>query len=155
MPKCGRGIAFRAFEYGGPPLEAFEIMTEIKKGGRRVQWYIDVLKKYAVFRGRAQRKEYWMFVLYNLLISIVLEYIDSMISHHTNTPFEGLYSLAILIPSIAVLFRRLHDTGRSGWSILWMLLPVVGWIILLVFLVTDSEPSTNVYGPNPKGGSVH
>jgi uncharacterized membrane protein YhaH (DUF805 family) len=124
-------------------------MTDAK-GGETMKWYVDVLKKYAVFEGRASRMEYWMFVLFNVLITIILEYIDRMITGHGALPLEGLYSLAVFIPALAVQFRRLHDTDRSGWSILWMLLPVVGWIILLVFLATDSHPGTNVYGPSPK-----
>jgi uncharacterized membrane protein YhaH (DUF805 family) len=119
-----------------------------------MNWYVEVLKKYAVFSGRARRKEYWMFFLFNLIITFVLILIDSLMG--TISPqsglglLSGLYSLAVLIPSIAVTIRRLHDTGRSGWWILIGLVPVIGGIVLLVFMVLDSEPGANQYGPNPK-----
>ena len=119
-----------------------------------MSWYLEVLKKYAVFSGRARRKEYWMFFLINLIISVVLIAIDGLIG--TFRPqagvglLQGIYSLAVLIPSIAVTVRRLHDTGRTGWWILISLIPVIGGIILLTFMVLDSEPGTNQYGPNPK-----
>src|SRR4051794_38300150 len=119
-------------------------------------WYLDALKKYAVFSGRARRKEYWMFLLINILISVALIAIDSLIG--TFSPqtgvglLQGLYALAVLIPSIAVIVRRLHDTGRSGWWILVALIPLIGGIVLLVFMVLDSELGANQYGPNPKVG---
>ena len=121
-----------------------------------MSWYLEVLKKYAVFDGRARRKEYWMFFLINIVVSVVLIAIDKLIgtfSHQAGFGLlQGLYSLALLIPSIAVTVRRLHDTGRTGWWILIGLVPVVGGIILLIFMVLDSEPGTNQYGPNPKAG---
>ena len=119
-----------------------------------MSWYLEVLQKYAVFDGRARRKEYWVFLLINILVSVVLIAIDNLIG--TFSPqvgvglLQGLYSLAILIPSIAVTVRRLHDTGRTGWWILISLVPLIGGIVLLVFMVLDSEPETNEYGPNPK-----
>jgi uncharacterized membrane protein YhaH (DUF805 family) len=119
-----------------------------------MNWYVEVLKKYAVFSGRARRKEYWMFFLFNLIITFVLILIDSLMG--TISPqsglglLSGLYSLAVLIPSIAVTIRRLHDIGRSGWWILISLVPVLGGIVLLIFMVLDSEPGANQYGPNPK-----
>ena len=120
-----------------------------------MSWYLEVLQKYAVFDGRARRKEYWMFFLINLLISIVLIAIDGLIGPLNPQAgvglLQGLYSLAVLIPSIAVTVRRLHDTGRSGWWILIALVPFIGGIVLLVFMVFDSEPGVNEYGPNPKG----
>jgi uncharacterized membrane protein YhaH (DUF805 family) len=116
--------------------------------------YLEVLKKYAVFSGRARRKEYWMFFLFNLIITLVLALIDSLTGTFSSQAglglLSGLYSLAVLIPSIAVTVRRLHDTGRSGWWILLGLIPVIGGIILLIFMVLDSEPGENQYGPNPK-----
>jgi len=122
-----------------------------------VSWYLDVLKKYAVFGGRSRRKEYWYFVLFTVLISIVLSIIDAVLG----TPgaeggaglLSGIYSLAVLIPSLAVSIRRLHDTGRSGWWILISLVPLIGTIVLLVFTVQDSQPGDNEYGPNPKGAA--
>jgi len=118
-----------------------------------MSWYLEVLKKYAVFSGRARRKEYWMFFLISLLISAVLIAIDSLIGTFSQTGFgllQGLYSLAVLIPSIAVTVRRLHDTGRTGWWILIGLIPVIGGIVLLIFMLLDSQPGVNQYGPNPK-----
>jgi uncharacterized membrane protein YhaH (DUF805 family) len=123
-----------------------------------IGWYLEVLKKYAVFGGRARRKEYWMFFLSNLVISFVLILIDILIG--TFSPqgsaglLQGLYSLVVLIPSIAVTVRRLHDTGRSGWWILIALIPFIGGIVLLIFMALDSEPGANQYGLNPKAGNI-
>ena len=114
-----------------------------------MNWYLDVLKeKYAVFTGRARRKEYWMFLLFNVLIAIGLGIIEAVIG--TGGLLGAVYSLAVLIPSIAVTVRRLHDTSRTGWWILIVLVPVIGTIILLIFMVLDSQPGDNEYGPNPK-----
>lgn len=107
-----------------------------------------------MFKGRARRKEYWYFVLFNTIISILLSLIDTYVLE-TNAEtgvgiLGGLYSLAVFLPSLGVLIRRLHDTGRSGWWIFINLIPLIGSIILLVFLVEDSKPGDNQYGPNPK-----
>jgi uncharacterized membrane protein YhaH (DUF805 family) len=97
-----------------------------------------------------------MFFLINLITSVVLIAIDNLIG--TFRPqagvglLQGIYSLAVLIPSLAVTVRRLHDTGRTGWWILIGLIPVIGGIVLLIFMVLDSEPGANQYGPNPKVG---
>lgn len=117
-----------------------------------MNWYLEVLKKYAEFSGRARRTEYWMFFLINLIISIVLAVIDNMIG--TGGIIGGLYSLAVLLPGIGVTVRRLHDTGRVGWWILIGLIPIIGWIVLLIFMVLDSHPGDNEYGPNPKGAAA-
>lgn len=120
-----------------------------------MNWYLDVLKKYAVFSGRARRKEYWMFVLFNILAFIVLAIVDNLTG--TFNPLYGvgllggLYSLAVLLPSIGVGVRRLHDTDRSGWWLLISVIPLIGGIILLVFFCLDSTPGENRFGPNPKG----
>lgn len=114
-----------------------------------MNWYIEVLKKYAVFGGRARRQEYWMFFLFNILIAFVLglvtRFIGSALGIGTalSNPAGTIYSLAVLVPGIAVAVRRMHDTGRSGW---WILVPVAN----LVFLCLDSEDGDNQYGPNPK-----
>jgi uncharacterized membrane protein YhaH (DUF805 family) len=113
-----------------------------------VNWYLAVLKNYAGFTGRARRTEYWMFVLFNLIITIVLDVIGTVIK--LGNILGALYGLAVLIPSLAVGVRRLHDTGRSGWWLLIALIPLVGAIILIVFLATEGEPGENAYGPNPK-----
>lgn len=113
-----------------------------------MQWYLKVLKNYVGFSGRSRRMEYWMFMLVNIIISVVLVILDAILE--TSSLLNGLYSLAVLLPSIAVTVRRLHDIGRSGWWILISLIPLVGAIILLVFTCLDSEPHDNEYGPNPK-----
>jgi uncharacterized membrane protein YhaH (DUF805 family) len=116
-----------------------------------MDWYLVVLKKYADFSGRAQRREYWMFVLINILISIAI-WVLGMVGGRLGLLIGGvslLYSLAILVPSIAVGVRRLHDTGRSGWTLLLGLIPLVG-ILLVVFLCQDSTPGANRYGSHPK-----
>ena len=122
-----------------------------------MNWYLKVLSKYAVFGGRARRKEYWYFCLFNILISIVLAIIDrvagTFIASGRIGLLGGLYMLAVLIPSLAVTFRRLHDTNHSGWWLLIVLVPLIGAIVLLLFLVRDSQPSENRYGPNPKAVS--
>ena len=119
-----------------------------------MNWYLEVLKKYAVFSGRARRKEYWYFFLFNIIISIVLVMIDSMTGSFSAEGgmglLSGIYTLAVLIPSVAVSVRRLHDTNRSGWWLLISLVPLIGGFVLLVFLVFDSEPEENQYGANPK-----
>ena len=112
-----------------------------------MNWYIKCLKQYLDFSGRAQRMEFWMFVLFNFLISLGLAIIDYVIGLGFLQP---LYGLAVLIPAIAVSVRRLHDTGRSGWWLLIGLIPLIGIIILIVFYVQDSHPGDNAWGPNPK-----
>ncbi len=107
-----------------------------------MNWYLEVLKKYAVFNGRARRKEYWYFVLFNIIISIVLAVMGMDL-------LQWIYTLAVLIPGIAVTVRRLHDTERSGWWLLIALVPIAA-IVLLVFMVQDSKPGQNQYGANPK-----
>jgi len=113
-----------------------------------MNWYMDVLKKYAVFNGRARRKEYWMFFLFNLIIFLVIGFVEGLFG--SPGIIGVLYSLAILIPGIAVSVRRLHDTGRSGWWLLIGFIPLLGVIVLLVFMVLDSKPGENQYGANPK-----
>ena len=119
-----------------------------------MSWFIESLKKYAVFSGRSRRKEYWYFVLFVVFISIVLSIVDNLIGAYDRSSGAGLlssiFSLAVLIPSIAVSVRRLHDIDRTGWWVLISLVPLVGWIVLLVFHVQDSTPGPNRYGPNPK-----
>lgn len=113
-----------------------------------MNWYIEVLKKYVVFTGRASRQEYWFFALFNFIITFVFSLIDMMLG--LDIGLVSIYSLAVLLPSIAVLVRRLHDTGRSGWWALLMLIPLIGLIVLIVFAVQDSQPGKNQFGNNPK-----
>jgi len=113
-----------------------------------MSWYLQALKKYAAFSGRARRKEYWYFFLFNAIIGIVLGLIDNLVGAYN--VLYGLYSLAVLLPGIGVSIRRLHDTGHSGWWLLIGLIPLIGAIILLIYMVSDSQEGTNQYGPSPK-----
>lgn len=119
-----------------------------------MNWYIEALKKYAVFSGRSRRKEYWFFVLFNVIFSFVLGFIDGMMGNvHMESGMGllgGVYSLLLLIPGIAVSVRRLHDTNRTGWWVLLGLIPIIGALVLLIFMIQDSTPGENNYGRNPK-----
>ncbi len=113
-----------------------------------MNWYLQVLKEhYADFNGRARRKEYWMFVLFNVIFGVVVGFISGLLGIKW---LASIYSLAVLVPSIAVSVRRLHDTGRSGWWLLIGLVPLIGSIWLIVLLCLDSQPETNKWGANPK-----
>ena len=109
--------------------------------------YVAVLKQYAVFSGRSGRQEYWMFVLINIVVTIVINIVEGI----AGSPgvIGVLYACAVLLPSLGVGIRRLHDTGRSAWWLLIMLIPILGAIALIVFLATGSEPGENRYGPEP------
>ncbi len=113
-----------------------------------MNWYFEVLKKYAVFSGRARRKEYWMFFLFNIIIAFVLGFIEGLAG--SAGIISTIYSLAVLIPGIAVSVRRLHDINRSGWWLFIGLVPIIGAIVLIVFMVQDSQSDENQYGQNPK-----
>jgi uncharacterized membrane protein YhaH (DUF805 family) len=117
-----------------------------------MSWYLAVLKNYAKFSGRARRTEYWMFMLFSLIISLVLAFIEGLLG--SGGVLGLLYGLAVLVPSLAVSVRRLHDTGRSGWWLLIGLIPIVGVIVLIVFAVQDSNAGDNAYGPNPKAAPM-
>lgn len=127
-----------------------------------IEYYKMALNKYADFTGRSRRSEYWFFVLGNLIIYFVLAFLGGLIGGATGSEAAGavpmlllgVFGLAIIIPSIAVAVRRLHDTGRSGWWYLIGIIPLIGSIVLLVFFVQDSEPGANQWGPNPKTGAV-
>ncbi len=105
-----------------------------------MKYYIKVLKNYATFKGRARRSEYWYFVLFNLIFSIALNLVDAAIGSEL---INALYSFIVLIPSIAVGVRRMHDVDKSGWFIL---IPIYN----LVLLCTDGDSGENIYGPDPK-----
>lgn len=144
-----------------------------------MNWYFEVLKKYAVFNGRARRKEYWYFILFNFIISLIFALINE-ISIYIDF-LSSVYSVIILTPNVAVTVRRLHDTDHTGWWVLLIVIPAIGWvifyfiaqyylmldlfylgmmifsiisliswIILTIFTVQDSSPGENRYGPNPK-----
>ena len=139
-----------------------------------MHYYFDVLKRYCDFNGRTARKEFWMFVLISTIISIILSIIDNIIGTqivlHQWAPIGGdaaagidpttirpleigslqsVYTLAVLLPSIGVAVRRLHDTGRSGWWWLLNFICCIGWIVLLVFYCLPSTQGDNKYGPDP------
>lgn len=119
-----------------------------------MSWFLLALRKYAVFHGRSRRSEYWYFALFYFLICIALGIVDGITgtaSAQTGFGLLGpLFVLAMFIPSLSVGVRRLHDIGKSGWWLLLSLIPLVGFIVLLVWACRDSEPGTNAYGPNPK-----
>jgi uncharacterized membrane protein YhaH (DUF805 family) len=118
-----------------------------------MNWYLTVLKKYATFSGRARRKEYWMFTLINIIISMIILAIDTAIAGgniENKGVIGNIYSLALFIPSLAVSVRRLHDVNKSGWYLLLWLLPIIGWIWLLVLHVTEGDSGSNEYGNDPK-----
>ena len=115
------------------------------------EYYLDVLKnKYADFNGRARRSEYWYFTLFNIIAILVLAGIGAVLGI-VGSALLIIYYLGILVPTIAVVVRRLHDVGKSGWFYFIVLIPLVGSIWLIVLFCTDSTPGTNEYGPNPKG----
>ena len=129
-----------------------------------MHWMLMPLRRYAEFSGRSRRKEYWMFVLLNLLLSLFVwtlllaTFVAGMSEGAMTvvmTPVflvYGLVALAFIIPGLAVTVRRLHDTDRSGWNILLGLIPIVGVIVLLVFYCTEGTPGPNRFGPDPKAG---
>ena len=108
-----------------------------------------VFSKYGTFTGRARRSEYWYFVLLTLIVSFALSLLSSGLGD-VGTLLPTIWELAILVPSLAVAWRRLHDIGKSGGWYFIFLVPLVGWIILLLFLCRDSQPGDNQYGPSPK-----
>ena len=119
-----------------------------------MSWFFGVYKKYAVFSGRARRKEYWFFSLFLAIAYVLLMIVDGISG--TLDPmsdlglFSGIFALGSILPSIAVSVRRLHDTDRSGWWFLISFIPLIGGIVLLVFLCLDSSPGQNRFGANPK-----
>jgi uncharacterized membrane protein YhaH (DUF805 family) len=128
-----------------------------------MEWYLKVLRQYADRAGRTRRKECWTFTLVSLIISIVLATLvvlatrDGVLNFDGNSGvlilglLAGPYTSTVLLPSWAVGVRRLHDTGRSGWWLLIGLIPLIGWIVIIVFLAIAGEGQSNAYGPDPKG----
>ncbi|MGE5390037.1 MAG: DUF805 domain-containing protein [Deltaproteobacteria bacterium] len=119
-----------------------------------MSWYLSVMQKYAVFQGRARRKEYWMFVLFNAIFAVIAACLDNAFGLNFGWSLYGplylIYCLAVLLPSLAVVVRRLHDISKSGWWIFISLVPIIGGIWLLVLMCMDSTAGENEYGPNPK-----
>ena len=114
-----------------------------------MNWYISVLKQYAVFSGRARRTEYWMFVLCNVIVMLLLGIVDKLIGGD-NELISSIYSLAVLLPSLAVAARRLHDTDRSAWWLLLGLIPIIGTLVLIYFMVCNGQQGPNRFGDDPK-----
>ena len=112
-----------------------------------MNWYLDCWKKYATFEGRARRKEYWMFLLFNFIAGLVVSFVDGIFG---TCVFSPLYSLAVILPGLAVLVRRLHDTNRSGWWVLIGFVPFIGIIWILVLTLFEGTRGDNRFGPDPK-----
>lgn len=119
-----------------------------------MKWYLKCFRHYVDFSGRARRKEFWMFALFNFLIAAVLGFIDGVLGWTDSElglgVLGGIYSLAVLLPGLAVGVRRLHDIGKSGWNYFLALIPLVGAIILIVWFSKDGEYGSNAWGQNPK-----
>lgn len=140
---CGKEIHSTANScpHCGAQQISQNVRTAANSGKSIGNWYFVVLKKYAVFSGRARRKEYWMFFLISFIIAVVIGIVENLIGVHE--VFSNIYSIAMLVPTIAVGVRRLHDTDRSGW---WLLLPIVN----IVFLAQNGQPGSNRFGSDPK-----
>ena len=113
-----------------------------------MNWYFKCLQHYVDFSGRARRKEFWMFYLFNIVFVAVAGFIDGILGIRL---LAFLYPLFIFLPGLAVTVRRLHDIGKSGWMCLINLIPIIGTIWLLILLCTDSQYGSNKWGDNPKG----
>jgi len=119
-----------------------------------MKYYLEVLKKYAVFSGRARRSEYWYFALFNLILMLVAMGLDNLLGTTISVlPYGVFYfalALAMIIPSLAVFVRRMHDIGKSGWWYFIAFIPIVGAIWLLVLCCTEGTSGDNDYGTDPK-----
>ena len=119
-----------------------------------LEWYLKVLRNYVGFSGRARRTEFWMFTLFNMVASIITQLIDRIFGWEDWSAYAGpvttLYFLAVFLPSLAVAVRRLHDTNRSGWWLLLGLVPLVGFIVLIVFYAQAGNSGANKYGADPR-----
>lgn len=119
-----------------------------------MNYYLQVLRNYTNFSGRARRSEYWMFLLFNILFGFVLMLMDNLLGFAIEGlgygPLYILYALFVFIPGLAVMIRRLHDVGKSGWMALILFIPLIGVIWLIVLMATDGETGENKWGENPK-----
>ena len=104
-----------------------------------------ILKNYCNFEGRASRPEFWWFFLFNFLVSLILSLMGK-----AGTTLQGLWSLAILLPQLGLSARRLHDIGKTGWLLLLGFIPIVGWVILIIWWAKEGDPTENQYGPVPE-----
>lgn len=136
-------------------------------GEATVNDFLAAYKRYAQFEGRSDRKEFWYFVLFYVIVSAILSVIDSMLFGHTTTvtdsgfsmtsnftPLSGIFGLASLIPGIAVSVRRLHDINKSGWFYLFWFIPLIGWIFLLIWYCKKGDPVANTHGEPPVGSQL-
>ena len=114
-----------------------------------INCYVDFFRNYTNFSGRSRRKAYWYVMLVNFIIGLIFGVLTNILGFFSI--LSGIYSLATLVPGIALALRRLHDIGKSGWWILIGLIPLVGEILLIIWFCQDSQPGSNQYGPNPKG----
>lgn len=113
-----------------------------------MHWYTDVIRRYAEFDGRSGRPEFWWFTLWNVLITAVVYIVGIVVlGSGTGVVLADLYGLLVLLPSLGVEIRRLHDTDRTGWWILLAFIPIVGVIVLIVFWAGAGTPGPNKYGP--------
>ena len=114
-----------------------------------MNFYLDVWKKFADFGGRSRRKEFWLFWLINMAINFVLSFLTAKLGV-VGTIITGIFGLAILVPSLAVAIRRMHDIGKSGWWICINFVPLIGTIWYIVLAAKDSEAGNNQWGAYPK-----
>ncbi len=118
-----------------------------------MDWFVEGVKQYAVFRGRARRKAYWWFFLIYMLLSAALAVVDAIIGKYDSATgvglLSGLFGLATFLPALGLTVRRLHDTDRSGWWLLVSLVPFIGAIVLIVFAASIGTRGDNRYGPDP------
>lgn len=123
-----------------------------------MEWYLKVMRQYADFSGRARRKEYWMFILFNIIFAIVAMILDNVLGIAFGQigygPIYVIYALAVLLPGLAVTVRRLHDVGKSGWMYFIVLIPIIGAIWILVLMCTEGDSGSNEYGSNPKDAAA-
>lgn len=123
-----------------------------------MEWMTLPLKRYADFQGRSRRKEYWMFILLIVVVAVVLSIVEGILGLSGMVggvygPITTLFLLAIIIPSLAVQVRRFHDQDKSGWFVLIGLIPLIGGLIVLVFMCLEGTPGPNRFGDDPKGAS--
>ena len=143
------------YTFSNPILQ----MTALRNGGSErgenpmsfMEAVKNVFNNYANFSGRARRSEFWYFFLFNFLVSMVLTILQRATGAGFFGVLSGLYSLAVLVPGLAVGWRRMHDIGKSGAWYLIGLIPIVGTILIIIWAATDSQPGSNDFGPNPKG----
>ncbi len=115
------------------------------------EYFIPVLKNhYCDFKGRARRKEFWMFTLWCFLIALATAIIDSILGFQGGGPFTLIFALALILPSLGLTVRRLHDINYSGWWYFISFIPLIGGLILLYFTIKEGDKGPNQYGPDPK-----